>query len=233
MRHSRLLWLCLPRTPCTIVSSSPVSVHVSIRIASEFTSPEQRPSFDCRRTRICVFLARISVRFTPLEMTRTFYTHKLEFDYSGLSRAGLPSWRWALTFRYSLFQRVNRACLQMRDGVPESRRCPVAVLTASGCASPRVQLMLTHVAFPCCWYSMLLSPVGMKKNQTTLIGRLGCHDPTCDPYADLPWENIHGKKKKNVETSKSNLAAAQTFTLLFGLTFLHPCVSLPEANSSC
>ncbi|TNN63549.1 hypothetical protein EYF80_026201 [Liparis tanakae] len=34
----------------------------------------------------------------------------------------------ALTLRYSLFQRVKRACLQRREGVPESRLRPVAPL---------------------------------------------------------------------------------------------------------
>lgn len=73
----------------------------------------------------------------------------------------LPSlWMFALTLRYSLFQRVNRVCLQRREGVPESRLRPVAVLTTSNCASPSVQLTLTHEAFPGCWYSALLSPKG-------------------------------------------------------------------------
>lgn len=63
-----------------------------------------------------------------------------------------------LTLRYSLLQRVNKACLQRRDSVPESRLRPVAVLTTSTCASPSVQLMLTHEAFPGCWYSALLRP---------------------------------------------------------------------------
>lgn len=57
----------------------------------------------------------------------------------------------SLTLRYSLFQRVNRACLQRREGVPESRLRPLAVLTTSNCASPNVQLTLTHDAFPGCW----------------------------------------------------------------------------------
>lgn len=54
----------------------------------------------------------------------------------------------ALTFLFSRLQRVNRLCLQRREGVPESRLRPVAVFTTSSCASPSVQFTLTHEAFP-------------------------------------------------------------------------------------
>lgn len=64
-----------------------------------------------------------------------------------------------LTLWCSRLQRANMACLQRRDGAPDSRRRPVAVLSTSSCASPSVQLTLTHVALPaCCQQSAPLSP---------------------------------------------------------------------------
>ena len=64
-----------------------------------------------------------------------------------------------LTLQCSRLQRANRTRLQSRDGVPRSRRRPVAVLTTSSWPSPRVQLTLTHGALPSCRPSALLNPV--------------------------------------------------------------------------
>lgn len=81
------------------------------------------------------------------------------FLRSGIQRQkGAPP-RPPLTLRCSLLQRANMACLQRREDAPDSRRRPVAVLSTSSCASPSVQLTLTHVALPvCCQQSAPLIP---------------------------------------------------------------------------